>query len=282
MTDVSIVIVTWNSEDYIANCLHSLQENTANLSLEVGLVDNNSADQTVDIVRREFPDVHLIANPDNFGFARATNQGLKVARGRYLLLLNPDTIVQNGALSEMAGFMDENPRVGSLGPQLLNPDRTVQPSCREFLSYEVLIWEFTLLSRLFPRHPRFGRWRMGYFDHTRAREVDQPMGACLMVRREALEEVGLLDEDFFIFMNDQDLCYRLRKAGWVNYFYPEPKVIHRKGASSQRVKASLMSSQHTSIYSYLKKHHQSRLLPFFGFFLLVSAILRLLYYRFRL
>lgn len=284
MRDLSVVIVTWNSEDYVAACLRSLYENRGDLSLEVIVADNDSSDRTVEIVKGEFPGAHLIVNPGNFGFARATNQGLRVAEGGYLLLLNPDTVVLEGTLSEMVRFMDENPRVGCLGPQLLNPDGSIQPSCREFLTYEILIWEFTGLSKLLPHHRRLGRWRMGYFDHGSAREVDQPMGACLMVRREALEEVGSLDEDFFIFMNDQDFCYRLKKAGWVNYFYPIPKVAHHKGASVVAAKERMIMVSHKAIYQFLQKYASLNaprfLVPVFGFFLAVSGIIRMVFRRF--
>lgn len=284
MTDLSAIIVTWNSEDYITQCLRSLGENMGDVALEVILVDNNSADRTVEIVKRGFPPVRLIRNPGNFGFARATNQGLKLARGRYLLLLNPDTVVQSGTLLQMVRFMDDNPQVGSLGPQLLNPDGTIQPSCREFLNYQILLWEFTGLSRLFPGHRRFGRWRMGYFNHDSPREVDQPMGACLMLRREALEEVGELDEDFFIFMNDQDLCYRLKEQGWVSYFHSSPKVVHHKGASVVQARERMILVSHKAMYRFLRKHASKRtrylFLPLFGFLLAVTAVPRTMLWRF--
>jgi len=191
---LSIIIVTWNSEAYIQNCLHSLDEEIQGWELEVIVVDNASSDKTVKIIEKEFPQVHLIVNAQNFVFARAVNHGINLSRGERLLLLNPDTIVCPEALKSMVQFMESNLKVGVVGPQLLTPEGKIQPSCREFPSYSTLLFEFLGLSRLFPRDRVWGRWRMGYFNHKTRREVDQPMGACLLIRRKVVEEIGLFDE----------------------------------------------------------------------------------------
>lgn len=218
------------------------------------MVDNGSSDRTTKIVEELYPQVNLIQNKENSGYAKANNQGIESSLGRYVLLLNPDTQFREDSLTLMYEFMEENPKVGALGPKLLNPDKTTQPSCREFPTFSTLIWEFSGLSRLFPRSKIFGRWRMGYFTFDQTREVDQPMGSCFMLRRETLEDVGLLDENFPMFFNDVDLCYRIKKAGGKIYFYPEALVIHQKGASTGKVKRRMIWLSHLAFYRFFKKH----------------------------
>jgi len=252
--DLSIVIVTWNSQEFIQNCLDSIYLSQRNFSSEVTVVDNDSSDRTTQIIEELYPQVNLIQNKENSGYAKANNQGIEDSSGRYVLLLNPDTQLREDSLALMYQFMEENPEVGALGPKLINPDRTIQPSCREFPTFSTLVWEFSGLSILFPKSKTFSRWRMGYFAFDQTREVDQPMGSCLMLRRETLEDVGLLDENFPMFFNDVDLCYRIIKAGWKIYFYPEAVVIHHKGASTSKVKRKMIWLSHLAFYRFFKKH----------------------------
>ena len=249
---LSIVIVTWNNRDYIGGCLGSLKREVTDA--EVIVVDNNSADETRGIVQREFPWVRLIRNSGNPGYARANNLGIEASRGEYILLLNPDTEVNENAVHKMVEFAkSQGKEVGGVAPQLVNPDLTVQPSCRTFPTLRILAWEFLGLSRLFPRSRVFSRWRMGYFDFDKQREVDQPMGSCLMQRRATLEDVGILDENFVMFFNDVDLCFRIKKGGWKISFYPQAKVIHHKGASTRKAKVRMIWLSHLSFYKFFKK-----------------------------
>lgn len=247
------------------------------------MVDNGSIDQTTKIIEELYPQVNLIQNKKNLGYAKANNQGIEEAKGEYILLLNPDTQVLEDALSLMYEFMEENPKIGALGPKLLNPNKTIQSSCREFPTFSTLIWEFTGLSRLFPKSRVFGRWRMGYFDFDEPREVEQPMGSCLMFRRETLEDVGVFDENFVMFFNDVDLCFRIKKKGWKIYFYPEAKVIHHKGASTRKAKAKMIWLSHLAFYKFFKKHKTglaNRLLLFlFLIPLIFSAGVRILFFH---
>jgi GT2 family glycosyltransferase len=283
--NLTIIIVTWNSEEFIRNCLDSIFLSQANFSSEVIVVDNNSSDETAKIVEQLYPQVNLIQNKENLGYAKGNNQGIEQSRGEYILLLNPDTQLLEDSLSLMYRFMEENPSIGALGPKLLNPDRTVQPSCREFPTFSTLIWEFSGISRLFPKSRVFGRWRMGYFDFDKQREVDQPMASCLMLRRAALEDVGIFDESFAMFFNDVDLCYRIKKRGWKIFFYPEAKVIHHKGASTRKAKARMIWLSHFAFYKFFKKHKTglaNRLLLFlFLIPLILSAWVRILFFRLR-
>jgi GT2 family glycosyltransferase len=281
--DLSIIIVTWNSKEFIRNCLDSILLSQGNFGNEVIVVDNASFDETAKIVEELYPQVNLILNKKNLGYAKANNQGIEEAGGDYVLLLNPDTQVFEDSLSLMYEFMEENPGIGALGPKLLNPDKTVQASCREFPTFSTLIWEFSGLSRLFPKSRVFGRWRMGHFDFDRQTETDQPMASCLMLPRAALEDVGVFDESFAMFFNDVDLCYRIKKGGWKIFFYPEAKVIHHKGASTRKAKARMIWLSHLAFYKFFKKHKTgsaNRLLLFlFLIPLILSAGVRILFFH---
>jgi GT2 family glycosyltransferase len=269
---LSIIIVTWNSAKFIRNCLDSIIQNAGKLEPEIVLVDNDSSDHTVKIVEEQYPQVKLIRNKDNRGYAQANNQGIENSHGEYLLLLNPDTEVQENSLIQMIRFMKENVQTGALGPQLLNPNGTIQPSCREFPKYSTLLWEFSGLSRLFPKSRIFGQWRMGYFNFHETREVDQPMGSCLLLRRKTLEEVGVFDQRFPMFFNDVDLCYRIKNAGWKIFFFPDAHILHHKGASTRQIKRRMIWYSHLAFYKFFRKHKVgafNRLIQYLLFVLLL-------------
>ncbi|UCB52862.1 MAG: glycosyltransferase family 2 protein [Candidatus Zixiibacteriota bacterium] len=281
--DISIVIVTWNSQDFIRQCLGSILATSAESGTEVIVVDNASSDGTARIVRASYPEVNLIENKTNLGYAKANNQGIDQAQGRYVLLLNPDTRLLDHSLSSMYKFMERNPRAGAMGPRLLNPDGSTQASCREFPGFSSLIWEFSGLSRLFPESKIFGKWRMGYFTFDQPREVDQPMGSCLVIRKETLEQVGSFDENFSMFFNDVDLCYRIKNAGWKIYFQPDAQVIHHRGAFTRKVKRKMIWLSHLAFYKFFKKHRKGPadrfLLLLFSLPLFLSALPRMLLKR---
>ncbi len=281
--DLSIVIVTWNSEEFVGGCLESILRTPDEPCSEIIVVDNSSSDRTVSVVHRFLPRVRLTENKENVGYAQANNQGIEKSTGKYVLLLNPDTQIQGDALGLMLRFMEANPEVGALGPKLLNPDGSVQPSCREFPGFSTLIWEFSGASRVFPKSKVFGRWRMGYFAFDRRREVDQPMGSCLMLRGEMLKQVGLFDQTFSMFFNDVDLCYRIKNAGWEIFFFPEAHVVHHKGASTIKAKRRMIWLSHLAFYKFFRKHKKgwrNRLfLPLLLIPLLLSALPRMILRR---
>ena len=208
MYDISVIIVNWNTRDFLKNCLISLfgRAISDNISFDIWVVDNASQDGSADMVKRFFPQVNLIANPINLGYAAANNQAIRRSTGRYVFLLNPDIIWQEGTLNDLVKFMDGFTQVAALGCKLLDPDGSLQYSCRSFPTPDCLVFEFLFLSRLFPKSKVFGKYRMSWWDYSQTKEVDQPMGSALMLRRRATNEVGLLDEDFPIFFNDVDLC----------------------------------------------------------------------------
>ena len=278
--ELSIIILTWNSQEVIKNCLDSIYSSNRDLNFEIIVVDNNSRDRTKEILKNSYPKVKLIANVKNLGYAKGNNQGIEKSKSEFILLLNPDVKLIDDFLTKITKFFKEHPKAGALGPQLLNPDKSIQSSCREFPEYSTILWELLSLSHIFLRSKIFGRWRMRYFDHNSLAEVDQPMGSVLLIRRKTLEEVGLFDTNFKMFFNDVDLCYRIKKAGWKIYFYPGAKAFHIKGSSTQKAKAKMIFLSHWGFYKFLKKYRtgwaNEILSIFLGGLLLLSSGLRIL------
>ena len=278
--ELSIIILTWNSQEVIENCLDSIYSSNRDLNFEIIVVDNNSRDRTKEILKNSYPKVKLMANVKNLGYAKGNNQGIEKSKGEFILLLNPDVKLIDDFLAKITKFFKEHPEAGALGPQLLNPDKSIQSSCREFPEYSTILWELLSLSHIFPRSKIFGRWRMRYFDHNSLAEVDQPMGSVLLIRRKTLKEVGLFDTNFKMFFNDVDLCYRIKKAGWKIYFYPGAKAFHIKASSTQKAKAKMIFLSHWGFYKFLKKYGtgwaNEILSIFLGGLLLLSSGLRIL------
>lgn len=277
---LSVVTVSWNVVGLLRRCLQTLSEELTNIAekVEVFVIDNASADGSAQMVNTEFPQFHLIANDSNRGFAIANNQALKLSDSEYVLLLNPDTEVQPGALATLINFLDHNPQAAIVAPQLLNSDGSIQRSCREFPTFAGMLYELLGLSKMFPNHPLFGRYKMLEFNHDYCRQVDQPEGACLMMRRTVIDQVGMLDEGFFMLFEEVDWCYRIKKANWQIWFTPEAKVIHHYGQSIKQVKAKMILSSHRGLYRYWRKHlsqGQALLAPFVYGGLMVLAAMRI-------
>jgi GT2 family glycosyltransferase len=248
----SAVIVNYHSEGLLSQCLASLEAEEE--VLEVIAVDN-SATLAESTVPRRFPWLRIVENRHNLGFARASNQGLQKARGRYLLLLNPDTVVHPGALHALMRYLDRHPEVGAVGPKVLDPDGSLQLSCRRFPGYLTIFFgRYSALTRWLPRNPFSRRYLYLDWDHGSAAEVDWLSGACLMVRREVLEQVGPLDEEYFLFVEDMDWCRRIRDAGWSVAYVPSAVVTHRIGASRGPQPARLVWERHRGMLRYFHKH----------------------------
>jgi GT2 family glycosyltransferase len=225
-TGISIVIVSYNTRDFLARCLGSLHGDPSDLVREIIVVDNASEDGSVEMIACDFPEVKLIRNRYNLGYARAVNRGMQNAGGRYLLILNPDIETGADAIRALWEFMETTPGAGVAGGKLLNPDGSLQMSCRTFYTLPVVLLRRTFLGRLFPDSRLVRKHLMLDWDHSSDREVDWVTGACMMVRREAYENAGGMDERFFLYFEDVDWCYRMRKHGWKVYYVPSGTMIH--------------------------------------------------------
>jgi len=254
---LSVIVVSWNTRELLRRCLKALNQELVDLESEVFLVDNHSSDRSAEMVAAEFPSVHLIANQSNRGFAAANNQALVLAKGENILLLNPDTELQPGALVSLFSFLDSHPAAAVVAPQLLNSDRSIQRSCRQFPSFSGMLYEILGLSRLFPSQPAFRQYKLLDWNHDDERQVDQPEGACLLVRRQVIEQVGLLDEGYFMLFEEVDWCYRIKQAGWEIWFTPSATVIHHYGQSIKQVKAKMILSSHRGLYRFWWKHYRA-------------------------
>lgn len=254
---LTVIIVSFNTRDYLRACLASIfQLRADNAALEIVVVDNASSDGSADMVRSEFPKARLIALKENVGFGRANNIGLRQSQARYQLILNSDTEIVDNALEQMCCFMDAEPTVGALGPQLLNTDQTIQLSCRRFPSYRTAFFNrYSILTRLFPKNRFSAEYLMTDDGHSQTREVDWVSGACLMTRRETLADVGLLDEEFFMYAEDVDWCYRMKQTGWKIVYFPEAQVIHHIGRSTRRARFRMIYERHRSMWLFYRKHY---------------------------
>jgi GT2 family glycosyltransferase len=232
--DLSICIVNWNAGRFLLHCLASIQESQLGPKYEVIVVDNASTDDSAVQIHPRFPGVKVILHGHNGGFATANNIAIAHSAGRYILLLNPDTLVYAGALEEMVAYMDAHPLVGVCGCRLIHPDSgRAEASARGFPTLLPLLWNLSYLDRLFPRSPLFSAYQMTYQRDDGPREVDWVTGACLMARREAVAQVGGLDERIFMYCEDVDWCYRFKQAGWKVFYLPMAQIAHYRGQSSK-------------------------------------------------
>ncbi len=255
--DLSVIIVSWNVKTLLAACLRSVFASLArsHLSCEVIVVDSASGDGSAEMVRAQFPEVQLVALNENVGFTRGNNLAIQRSQGRYLLLLNPDTEVVGDALGAMASYMEAHPDVGVLGPQLLNKDGSVQPSRRRFSTLATAFLESTVLQQWCARSGILHRYYVSDRANDEEQEVDWVTGACFLVRRDVLASVGLLDEAFFMYSEELDWQYRIKKAGWRVVYLPTARVIHYGGQSSSQVVPAQHIYFHSSKVYFFRKHY---------------------------
>jgi GT2 family glycosyltransferase/lipopolysaccharide/colanic/teichoic acid biosynthesis glycosyltransferase len=255
MHDISIIIVSYNVREFLRQSLLSIRKAVANLAAEIFVVDNASNDGSADMVRREFSEVKLIANRDNIGFARANNQALRQATGRLLVLLNPDTVVQEDTFTAIRAFFEQHPESGMAGCKVLNPDGSLQLACRRsFPTPWVAFTRLSGLSRLFPNSRWFGRYNLTYLPENETAEVEAISGSFMAVRRQALDQVGLLDEDFFLYGEDLDWCFRMRAAGWKIHYFPGTQIIHFKGESAKQSDFDNLRLFYQAMGLFVRKH----------------------------
>lgn len=252
---LSVVIVNYNVKYYLEQCLESVRRASQGLQVEVFVVDNLSTDGSVPYLRERFPEVTFIENNENVGFARANNQAIRQSRGEYVLLLNPDTILCEDTLRRFVDFMDAHPEAGAAGAYMLHADGTFAPESRRGLPTPfVAFCKMSGLTRLFPKSRLFGRYYMGYLDVNEANRIEAISGACMMLRREALDRVGLLDEDFFMYGEDIDLSYRILQGGYHNYFLPV-RMLHYKGESTVKNSYRYVYTFYQAMRLFFRKHY---------------------------
>ena len=273
MVDLTIVIVNWNVRDLLRRCLTSVLDAENPIpNLEIVVVDNASTDGSQEMVRAEFPSVRLVANDENRGFTAANNQGLALGRGRHLLLLNPDTEVVGDALATMVRYMDAHPEVGALGPQLLYPDGSRQPSRRRFPTFATALVESTVIQQWWPDNRILRRYYMDDTNDGAIQPVDWVVGACLFTRREAYRQVGGLDEGFFMYSEELDWCRRCKAAGWEIVYLPTATIIHHEGKSSEQVVPARHIHFQSSKVRYFQKHHGAFQAEILRLFLLATYV----------
>jgi GT2 family glycosyltransferase len=272
--DISVCIVTYHVRDMLRDCLQSLYQNTR-LSFEVIVVDNNSQDGVVQMLHSEYPEITLVENQENAGYTHPMNQAMRLGRGRYLLQLNPDTLILPEAIDRLVVFMDQHPEVGICGPKVLNRDRTLQKPCRrgEPRPWAVLTY-FLGLSSLFPRSPLFSQYLLTYLDEDEIHEVDGVAGSCMMARRALIDQIGYLDERYFAYQEDADFCFRARQAGWKVYYMPGAQIIHYGSLGGSRVQPyRSIYEWHRSYFIYYRQHLAKDYLFFLnGFYYLAMAL----------
>ncbi len=274
-TDVSVILVNWNGCALLERALSALFTTTHKVTMQVIVVDNASSDGSVAMVRQQFPQTTLLVNSKNVGFARANNQALELVKGRYILLLNTDAFVHEGTVDGMVAFMDAHPDAGSVGCRLYYEDGTLQRSCFAFPTLATELWSALFLDRLFSRSSYFGKYQMTYWNMNDTRSVDSLMGACLMVRSDVVRRIGLFDEQFFMYSEEIDLCYRIQKEGLKNYYIPQFSAIHLWGGSSRRIRRESFLRLYQSRVKFFRKHYGEEVVKRYKTVLHFSAFMRI-------
>ncbi len=274
---LSIIIVNFNAEKFLVECLDSICAQTKQISFDIWVVDNNSIDASVPMVQQNFPQVNLIENKENIGFAKANNQAIARCTGDYILLLNPDTLVLQNAVEKMGDFMDANPTVGICGCKVLNEDRTLQLACRRSIpTLGVAFFRLTGLSKLFPKSKLTSKYNLTYIDPNGPHEVDAVSGAFLMIRRKVVDDIGFLDERFFMYGEELDWCLRTKKAGWTVMYYPDAEIIHYKGECSKSNSRKAAFEFYRSMYLFHKKHFAGNYNPLINVIIYAGILLKAL------
>jgi GT2 family glycosyltransferase len=253
--DVSIIIVNYNTRKLTLECIESIYQSKMPSQFEIYVVDNASSDGSIEAICKAFPYVKIIANKENVGFSKANNQAILESKGRYVLLLNSDTIVLENTISYIVDFMDTNIEAGATGCKVVLPDGTLDKAChRGFPTPEASLYYMLGLAKKLPNNPRFNGYHKGYLNMDETHEIDCLVGAFMIVRRETIDEVGMLDETYFMYGEDIDWCYRIKGAGWKIYYNPNVEIVHYKGASSRRKPNKVVYEFHRAMFLFHGKH----------------------------
>lgn len=256
---LSIIIVNFNSNNYLGKCLESIYANPPDCDFEVIVVDNASTDDSISIVKNVFPQVDIILNENNKGFSAANNIGIKASQGKYILLLNHDTLIRNNALNVLLDFMSNNPDVGACGPKILNSDGTIQHQCkRGFPTPLSTLVHMAGFNKLMPKSKLFGHYLMTYIDINQINEVDSLSGSCMLIRKEILVNIGGLDELFFLYGEDLDLCYRIKQGKFKIYYVPQAIITHFGGVGSRAMSYKSIIEFYRSMIIFYVKHYKNK------------------------
>jgi O-antigen biosynthesis protein len=272
---LSVIIVNYNVEHFLEQCLHSVYKSVINVPSEIFVVDNNSVDGSVEMVKQKFPGVKIIQNHKNTGFSYANNQAIRQSKGKYVLLLNPDTVVEEDTFEKTVAFMETHPEAGGLGVKMLDGKGNFLPESKRGLpTPSVAFFKMFGFSKLFPKSKIFGRYHLGYLDKDKVHQVDVLSGAFMLLRKETLEKTGLLDEDFFMYGEDIDLSYRITKVGYKNYYYPETRIIHYKGESTKKSSINYVFVFYRAMVIFAKKHFSEKNASTFSFLINLAIYIR--------
>lgn len=261
MPQLSIIIVTWNSAEDITACIDSVIKAAAPLRAELIIIDNNSADNSFELVNKiSFTRLQTLRNSENLGYTKAVNQGLKLAKGKYILLLNPDTVLDESSIVKMYDYLELNPAYGACAPKMKNEDGSIQYSVRNFPTYWRMFCEFSLLAYIFPGTKLFGSWKARYMNYSIEQDIQQPMAAAFMANSEIVKRTGYMDERYKMFFNDVDLCKSIYDSGFKIRLIPGAVVIHKHGASIKKDRANMIRIWNEDCARYFEKHFGSSLL----------------------
>jgi len=273
--DISIIIVNYNVAYFLEQCLNSVYKALNNVSGEVFVVDNNSVDNSVEMVRKKFPETCIIENKINVGFSKANNQGIELSNGKYVLLLNPDTVIEEDTLSKVIHFMENHPDAGGLGVHMVDGSGTFLPESKRGLpTPSVAFYKIFGLSKLFPKSKKFGKYHLGFLPEFETNEVEILSGAFMLMRKETLDKVGLLDETFFMYGEDIDLSYRIILGGYKNYYFADTNIIHYKGESTKKSSVNYVFVFYRAMVIFAEKHFSKNNAKLFSFLINIAIYLR--------
>ncbi len=272
---LSVIIVNYNVKHFLEQCLYAVVKAAKGIETEIFVVDNNSVDGSVQLIREKFSDINIIDNKENTGFSKANNQAIKRATGEYILLLNPDTVVEEKTFSKVLDFMDKHPDAGGLGVKMIDGKGNFLPESKRGLPTPwVAFCKVFGISALFPKSKLFGQYHMGYLNENDIHEVDVLAGAFMLLRRETLEKTGLLDEAFFMYGEDIDLSYRITRAGYKNFYFPETTIIHYKGESTKKGSLNYVKVFYNAMIIFSKKHFSAGKAGLFSFLIRLAIYFR--------
>ena len=272
---LSIVIVNYNVKYFLEQALHSVRKAVNGIDAEVFVVDNHSVDGSCEMVKRKFPEVILIENKENTGFSKANNQAIHLSKGEYILLLNPDTVVEEDCFSKTIEFMDKTPDAGALGVKMIDGKGHFLPESKRGLpTPKVAFYKMFGFATVFPKSKRFGQYHLGYLDKNNIHAVEVLAGAFMLLRKSVLDKIGLLDEDYFMYGEDIDLCYRISKSGYKNYYFPNTTIIHYKGESTKKTSINYVFIFYRAMNTFAQKHYTQKHARLFSFLINIAIYIR--------